>query len=68
MRCAKLLAALLLVLLSFQAPAWARKWTARTGNFSVEAELVDVSGGNAILKKEDGRSACRWKLSLADVR
>ncbi|HUE74335.1 MAG TPA: SHD1 domain-containing protein [Pirellulaceae bacterium] len=71
MRIAKLLAAILFLLLALQTnAAWARKWTARTGNFTVEAELVDVTGGNTILKKEDGTtiSVPLEKLSLADVR
>lgn len=51
-------------------PALARKWTSRTGGFSVEAELVDVRDGNAVLKKADGTevSVPMNKLSLADVR
>jgi WD40 repeat protein len=48
----------------------ARKWTARTGDFSTEAELVDVSGGNVVLKKKDGANITvpLDRLSLADVR
>ncbi|GAG03535.1 unnamed protein product, partial [marine sediment metagenome] len=51
-------------------PAMARQWTSRTGGFSVEAELVDVKGGNVILKKEDGSQLTvpLNKLSLGDVR
>lgn len=53
-------------------PAWAsgREWHSRVGNFSVEAELIDVREGNAILKRTDGRtiSVPLDKLSLADVR
>lgn len=47
-----------------------RKWTARAGGFSVEAELIDVSNGNAILKKADNTtiSVPLEKLSLSDVR
>lgn len=52
------------------APALAREWTSRDGGFSVEAELVDVKGGNAILKKADGKpiSVPLSKLSLGDIR
>jgi len=61
---------LILVATAFQSPALARKWTARYGGFSVEAELVDVRDGNAILKKADGSEVAvpLSKLSLADVR
>src|SRR6476620_9228443 len=47
-----------------------RKWTARTGNFSAEAELVDVKEGNVVLKKADGTivTVPLDHLSLADVR
>jgi len=52
------------------ASAEVRKWTARAGNFSTEAELVDVSGGNVVLKKRDGNTITvpLDRLSLADVR
>jgi hypothetical protein len=51
-------------------PALARQWTSREGGFSVEAELVDVKGGNVILKKADGTqiSIPLGKLSLGDIR
>ena len=51
-------------------PAAARQWTARAGGFSVEAELVDVKDGNAVLKKTDGTqiSVPLTKLSLSDVQ
>jgi HEAT repeat protein len=51
-------------------PAGARQWTSRAGGFAVEAELVDVKDGNAILKKADGSqlSVPLKKLSLGDVR
>jgi hypothetical protein len=50
--------------------ALARQWTSRSGGFAVEAELVDVKDGNAILKKADGTqiSVPLAKLSLGDVR
>ncbi len=50
--------------------ATARQWTSRDGGFTVEAELVDVTGGNAVLKKADGSqiSVPLNKLSLGDVR
>src|SRR5262245_37050398 len=52
------------------ATAEVRKWTARAGDFSTEAELVDVSGGNVVLKKKDGNTITvpLDRLSLADVR
>ena len=50
--------------------AAARPWTSRSGGFSVEAELLDVRDGNAILKKADGSevSVPLSKLSLGDVK
>ncbi len=50
--------------------AAARQWTSRAGGFAVEAELVDVKDGNAILKKADGSQILvpLNKLSLGDVR
>lgn len=60
-----------LVLVAVSAvPASARKWTSRAGGFSLEAELVDVRDGNAVLRKADGSevSVPLNKLSLADVR
>jgi hypothetical protein len=50
--------------------AAARQWTSRAGGFSVEAELVDVKDGNAVLKKTDGSqvSVALGTLSLGDVR
>ena len=62
---------LLVVIVSLPlSPAVARPWTSRDGAFSVEAELLDVKGGNAILKKADGSqiSVPLNKLSLGDVR
>lgn len=60
----------LVILGSFSSPLLARQWTSRAGGFSVEAELLDVREGNAILKKADGSelSVPVNKLSLADVR
>lgn len=51
-------------------PTHARKWYARVGDFSVEAELEDVREGKAILKRADGKTiqVPLDKLSLADVR
>ncbi len=46
---------LVVVLLIAVAPASARKWTNRTGKFSVEAELVEVKDGNVRLKQESGK-------------
>ncbi len=34
--------------------AWARKWTAAKGGYSVEAELVEVKDGKLLLKRTDG--------------
>lgn len=33
-----------------------RQWTDSTGTFTVKAELVEVSKGNVVLKKEDGET------------
>ena len=48
--------------------AWARTWTDTTGRFKVEAELVEVRDGNAVLKKADGPviAVALQKLSPAD--
>lgn len=65
---------LFLVVVVFVSPmvsfAEARKWTSRDGNSTVEAELVDVKGGNAVLKKPDGSQILMplSKLSLGDLR
>lgn len=47
-----------------------RQWTSRSGGFTVEAELLDVRDGNAILKKSDGTelTVSLSKLSLGDLR
>lgn len=60
----------LAILGSFASPLWARQWTSRAGGFSVEAELLDVRNGNAVLKRADGSELTVPinKLSLADVR
>jgi HEAT repeat protein len=51
-------------------PTAARQWASRDGAFAVEAELLDVKGGNVVLKKADGSqiSVPLNKLSLGDVR
>ena len=62
----------LLILLSFAlfVPSLvdAREWTDKTGRFSVEAELVEVKDGMAVLKKADGTviSVAVEKLSDSD--
>ncbi|MCY2990950.1 MAG: SHD1 domain-containing protein [Planctomycetota bacterium] len=52
------------------APVMARKWTSRSGGFSIEADLIDVREGQAVLKKNDGSevNVPLSKLSLADIR
>ncbi len=35
-------------------PSVARRWTDGTGEFSVEADLVKIDGGNVVLRKQDG--------------
>ena len=57
----------LLVLLAVS-PAWARTWTDDTGQFSVEAELVEVKDGKAWLRKSDGKviAVPLAKLSQSD--
>ncbi len=58
------------LLISVTSAEEVRKWTARSGGFTVEAELVDVTGGMVVLKKADGSTinVPIDKLSLADVR
>ena len=60
----------LVLVVASATPAPARKWSSRSGGFSIEAELLDVRDGNAVLKKEDGTevSVPLAKLSLADIR
>lgn len=66
----RFLVAVLVLVVVFAVPAFARKWTSRSGGFSIEAELADVRDGNAVLRKADGTevSVPLNKLSLADVR
>ncbi len=54
----------------FAAPALGRQWISRDGSFSVEAELLDVKGGNAVLIKQDGSQVTipLNRLSLGDMR
>ena len=58
------------LLLATAYPASARKWTDNTRKFSVEADLVHVKGGKAILKKTDGKVIVvpLDRLSAADRR
>lgn len=51
------------------ASALGREWKARSGGYTVEAELVGVKDGNAVLKKKDGKEIAvpLSKLSLRDV-
>jgi CubicO group peptidase (beta-lactamase class C family) len=35
-------------------PSWGRKWSDATGKFSVEADLVEVKAGKAVLRQADG--------------
>ncbi len=51
-------------------PLAARQWTYRGDGGTVEAELVDVKGGNVILKRPDGSqlNVPIGKLSLGDIR
>lgn len=66
----RVLVVVLVLVVGAELPAVARKWTSRSGGFSIEAELVDVRDGNAVLKKTDGSevSVPLNKLSLGDVR
>ena len=49
---------------------WARTWKSKTGKFSVDAELVEVEDGKAVLKRTDGKivRVPIEKLSAADRR
>ena len=51
-------------------PLSARQWTSRDGAHSVEADLVKVENGNAVLQRKDGVRVTvpLAKLSKADVR
>lgn len=61
--------ALLLISVS-TASAQVRTWTARSGKFSVEAELIDVANDIVTLKKKDGAvvEIALEKLSLGDLK
>jgi WD40 repeat protein len=51
-------------------PSYARKWTSRSGEFSVEAELIDADAQTAVLKREDNGQLVRVpiaQLSLSDA-
>jgi len=50
--------------------AAARQWTYRSDGAGFEAELLDVKGGNVVLKKPDGSlvTVPLGKLSLGDIR
>ena len=65
-----LLPVILVLVVASATPAAARKWSSRLDGFSVEAELVDVREGNAVLKKADGTEVTvpLSTLSLADIR
>ena len=65
----RVILSLLLVAL-LVSPALARKWTSRSGNFSVDAELIEVDEEQAVLKRDDNGKLVRVpiaQLSLADV-
>jgi PelA/Pel-15E family pectate lyase len=53
-----------------QGPSRARMWTDRSGQYSVEATLVEVSGGNVRLRRSDGNviTVPLNKLSERDQR
>ena len=57
-----------LLFLCAAAPAWAREWVDASGKFRIEAELIAVRNGKAILEKPDGSviSIPVDKLSVAD--
>ena len=67
MRCHIVLVAAAFVLLSFS-DAPGRTWTDATGQYTVEAELIEVVDGKVRLKKSDGRvlRVPVAKLSRAD--
>jgi len=50
--------------------AEARRWTSRSGTFSVEADLVNVEGEIVVLKRADGNliRVPLAQLSLGDVQ
>ncbi len=58
------------LLLACSIEGWARTWKDKTGKFSVEAELIEVKDGKAVLKRTDGKiiRAPIDQLSAADVR
>ncbi|WP_237564936.1 SHD1 domain-containing protein [Blastopirellula marina] len=58
-------------MLGFAAPIAAHEWHARTGGFSVKAQLVELRGGAVVLKRDDNGqeiSVPLDKLSLDDIR
>ena len=60
---------IVVLLLVVASPVLARKWTDISGEFSVEAELVEAKDGNVQLKRSDGKiiSVPVSKLSKADL-
>lgn len=64
----RFLTALLLTSIVWAPAALARKWTDSTGNFSLEAELVDFKDGKVRLKRTDGKiiTVAFTKLSKPD--
>jgi thiol-disulfide isomerase/thioredoxin len=67
-RCSALAAVVLAV--AVVASAEERKWTDKTGKFSVTAELVGVEDGKAVLRKADGKeiSVALDRLSAEDQK
>ena len=59
---------ILLAVILCGSPVSAREWSDRSGQFSVEAELVRIEGDNVVLRKSDGTtvSVPIAQLSLAD--
>ena len=49
------LSVMLSLLLFNASTGWSRTWTDKTGKHTVEAELVEVKDGEAVLKKTDGK-------------
>lgn len=58
----RLVPLVLILVATWQSPSLARKWTSRTGGFSVEAELVDVRDGSAVSKKVSGEGELTFDL------
>src|SRR5687768_7731778 len=58
---------LLVLLPTLAEAAERRKWTSADGQFTVDAELVELKADAIVLRKGDGKTVSVPKLSLSDA-